>query len=179
MIYRVTHSGKTFTVDISEANGKLQISVNGRQLESAVESDHQHQKFLMLLDNHSFDTEVFRADGTTQVFMLGREFDCHVIDERLASIREQAGIADHHRSELRAPMPGLVTKLLHQVGDNVKKGDPVIIVEAMKMENELRAPSAGTVAEIAATVGKPVDKGQVLMTFDAVDAAAIKTPGKQ
>ncbi|MBX9929339.1 MAG: acetyl-CoA carboxylase biotin carboxyl carrier protein subunit [Gemmatimonadaceae bacterium] len=60
-------------------------------------------------------------------------------------------------------MPGLVVKVHVAVGDVVTAGQPVVAMEAMKMENELRAPSAGTVHAIRATPGSAVEKGAVLV----------------
>jgi biotin carboxyl carrier protein len=70
--------------------------------------------------------------------------------------------ADVEGAPLKAPMPGMIVKYLKQVGDAVNKGDTVVILEAMKMENALRAPSDGTVTAINFSVGDSVAKDDVL-----------------
>ncbi len=67
--------------------------------------------------------------------------------------------------DLKAPMPGLVLNILVKPGDNVRKNDPVLVLEAMKMENVIKAPCDAVVKAVAAEKGKPVEKGQLLITF--------------
>ncbi|MSP63788.1 MAG: biotin/lipoyl-binding protein [Myxococcales bacterium] len=62
-------------------------------------------------------------------------------------------------------MPGKVVKVLVQVGDAVKAGQGLLVVEAMKMENELRAPRDGAVADVSAREGQSVEAGQILATI--------------
>jgi len=64
---------------------------------------------------------------------------------------------------LQAPMPGKILELLSAEGDEVELGDPVAILEAMKMENELKAPCAGTIDSISVTKGTSVEKNQILL----------------
>jgi biotin carboxyl carrier protein len=65
-----------------------------------------------------------------------------------------------------APMPGRVVRLLVANGDAVAARQPVVVVEAMKMENELRAPKAGTVKDLSVTTGQSVEAGKVLMVIE-------------
>lgn len=67
---------------------------------------------------------------------------------------------------ITAPMPGSIFKVMVKPGDTVKKGDVVIILEAMKMENEIFAAEDGTVATVAVTEGATVNTGDVLVTFN-------------
>ena len=67
--------------------------------------------------------------------------------------------------EVRAPMPGLVLRVLAAVGDAVEAGQGLVVLEAMKMENELKAPAAGVVAAIHAAPGAAVAKGELLVAF--------------
>jgi biotin carboxyl carrier protein len=67
--------------------------------------------------------------------------------------------------EIKAPMPGLVLKLLVKEGDTVKKNDPVLILEAMKMENVIKSPGDATVSKIHAQEKTAVEKGQLLVSF--------------
>ena len=68
--------------------------------------------------------------------------------------------------EIKAPMPGLVLNILVRAGESVKKNDPVLVLEAMKMENLIKAPGDAVVAKIQAEKGKAVEKGQILVSFE-------------
>lgn len=69
------------------------------------------------------------------------------------------------RDKLTAPMPGVVLSIDTSVGAVVKRGDPVLVLEAMKMKNELRAPTDGVVSEIYVTAGQQVKYGEFLVRF--------------
>ena len=75
-----------------------------------------------------------------------------------------AGAAE---AEVRAPMPGLVVRVLAEEGDEVDEGDGLLVLEAMKMENELCAPAAGTVTALHTEEGASADKGEVLVEIEA------------
>ena len=67
--------------------------------------------------------------------------------------------------DLKAPMPGLVLSVLVKPGDRVKRNDPVLVLEAMRMENLSRAPADAEVKAVLAEKGRPVEKGQPLIQF--------------
>ena len=67
---------------------------------------------------------------------------------------------------LQAPMPGKILDLLAAEGDKVELGEPVAILEAMKMENELKAPCAGTLQSVSVTKGANVEKNQILLEIE-------------
>lgn len=71
-----------------------------------------------------------------------------------------------HHSDVKAPMPGLLLKLKVNIGDEIKIGDSILILEAMKMENELRSPASGTVKSIHFNEGQSVEKDSVIMTIE-------------
>jgi pyruvate carboxylase subunit B len=74
--------------------------------------------------------------------------------------------AEKSVGSLQAPMPGKILELLSSEGDEVELGDPVAILEAMKMENELKAPCAGTIQSISVTTGASVEKNQILLEIE-------------
>lgn len=68
--------------------------------------------------------------------------------------------------EIKAPMPGMVINILVAPGDAVKKNDPLLVLEAMKMENVIKAPGDAVVKTVPAEKGKAVEKGQLLVSFE-------------
>jgi biotin carboxyl carrier protein len=165
--YIVDTGNLSVKVEIVEDGHGLHVKVDGKPMDISVEADRTFNKLLMLLDSRSYDTEVFRDNGRTSVFLLGRRFDCVVEDERLATIRRVAGAAAAGSGcEIRAPMPGLVVRIVKEAGEKVKRGESVIIVEAMKMENELPAPEDGVVKDVRVETGQAVDKGELLIVLE-------------
>lgn len=110
-----------------------------------------------------------RADGRWHLVDCGTVHEVEAIDERTRHIRSLsgAGTAQATGGVVKAPMPGLVMRVLVQVGDLVSAGQGLVVLEAMKMENELKAPAAGVVQVIRATAGSAVEKGSVLVELGA------------
>lgn len=82
---------------------------------------------------------------------------------------QQLGLATGKSQKInsvKAPMPGLVINILVQAGQAVQKDDPLMILEAMKMENVIKAAGEGVVKKINIEKGQPVDKGQTLLEFE-------------
>ena len=69
------------------------------------------------------------------------------------------------QSELIVPMPGVILEIKTKTGSNVKKGDPPLTLEAMKMENMIKAPSDVIIKSVEVTPGQSIEKNQVLVTF--------------
>lgn len=107
--------------------------------------------------------------GQWAVGMQGTTFDVEVLDQRTRHIRNLAGptAAMAGGGVLRAPMPGLVVRVQAEPGQAVAAGAPLVVLEAMKMENQLKAPAAGVVGEVKVAAGAAVEKGQVLVTLSA------------
>lgn len=168
MRYIVTIGDREFDVDVSDAANGPVVTVNGRALTTSIVRDQDDHRFLLLLDAKAYDAEVFASNGEKCVLLHGRGFDCRIEDQRLVAIRKAAGVKiGAARKELHAPMPGLVVKILHRAGEVIKKGQPLLVVEAMKMENELKSPTDGVIAEVHAVAGRPVEKGALLVTFES------------
>lgn len=68
--------------------------------------------------------------------------------------------------QIKAPMPGLILQVMVAAGEEVKAGQPLVILEAMKMENVIKSPRDGRVRELKAIKGNTVEKGAVLIQFD-------------
>jgi len=124
--------------------------------------------FSILLNGASHTLVASRASGGYEVLSGGILLKVDVETERERLLRQYAGtaIAGHHRLEIHAPMPAMVTRIQVKIGDEVTEGQGLIILEAMKMENELRAQQAGKVKEICVARGKAVEKGQLLLLLE-------------
>jgi len=111
----------------------------------------------------SFDKESktaqIKVNGSTYTVAAKDQFDI-LLDQLGLSALNAAKV-----SEIKAPMPGLVLKLFVEVGAEVKKGDNLFILEAMKMENIIKSPADATVKTVKIKPGNKVEKGQVLLQF--------------
>ena len=106
--------------------------------------------------------------GRYSLWLDGFRFDVEALDERTRTIRDMT--AEHAipagPTPLVAPMPGLVVRVDARVGEQVRAGQGLVVMEAMKMENELRAHAAGTVKAVHASPGMAVEKGTVLVELE-------------
>lgn len=118
---------------------------------------------LYKIDNVEYDkhTVTFTIDGNWCEVDVRNEQD--LLLDRLGFKR----LGEIGEGELNAPMPGKILEVLVSEGDEVELGDPVAILEAMKMENELKAPITGTVTSIAVAKGDSLDKNDVILEIEA------------
>ncbi|WP_062011830.1 acetyl/propionyl/methylcrotonyl-CoA carboxylase subunit alpha [Aureimonas sp. AU4] len=112
-------------------------------------------------EGHRRRFEVVLGNGAVTVFEAGRTDTFRRVDPL-----DRDGGADAGGDAIHSPMPGLVTRLLASAGDTVAAGDPVLVVEAMKMEHTLRAPRDGRIAEVRVGEGARVDDGDVLVLLE-------------
>ena len=133
--------------------------------------EEKKNSFHLIKDFHSYTVEVVKADTIEKKFEIQVNGNVYGLDlkDKHDELLLQLGL-DNLKSkkinEIKAPMPGLVLEARVKVGDIVKKGDPVIVLEAMKMENILKSPSDGIVKKITAEKGTVVEKNQVLVIFE-------------
>lgn len=126
------------------------------------------QQFHVLRDNKAYRVEVVDADFAQKRFTLrinGREVQVG-LRNRVERQIEELGLESQGQlliNEIRAPMPGLVLSISVEEGTPVKAGDPLVILEAMKMENVLTAPRDGEIAAILVKAGQTVNKMEVLV----------------
>lgn len=166
MLQVITANEKKWQVDIL----KNEIWVNN----SSFQWDLHPLKpgfFHILKDNKSYSAEVVQADYQTKSFVIRINKSLHTIQvkDRFDLLLEQMGmsqVATHKINEVKAPMPGLIVDIKVKVGQEVKKGNPIIILEAMKMENILKSPDNGIVKTIKVKVRDNVEKNEVLIQFE-------------
>lgn len=142
--------------------------------DNLVQSDIQkisEREFHVLRNNISYRVEVLKADYEAKEFEIRINGNIHTLTakDRMDLLLESLGMentASAKVSDLKAPMPGLVLELLIEEGATVEKGTPLMILEAMKMENVLKATGEGTIKSIPVKKGQNVEKGAVLIEFE-------------
>jgi len=121
----------------------------------------------LLLDNQSLEAIVEERNQAWEVLIHGELYAVRVQDERAYRLAKDRGPVAEVTGDatVKSPMPGLIIKVPVEVGQVVMKGDKVIILESMKMENELRSPRDGIVTHVYIEAGASVEKDQVLVTI--------------
>lgn len=126
--------------------------------------------FHILVNNRSFTAELIEMDATAKVVILSINSHLYTIQlkDRFDQLLEQMGMSEAATTkvnDIKAPMPGLIVGINVQPGDVVKKGDAVLVLEAMKMENLIKAAGEGTIRTIRVNKGDRVEKNQILIEF--------------
>src|SRR5579884_4163844 len=128
-------------------------------------------RYSLIINNKSYEVFARRLNKpdegesqTYEIFFAGQRFEVQVEDERTRSLTSAAASA-HSSGEarIRAPMSGLVIGVPFESGASVTRGQTVVILEAMKMENDLSTPINGTIKEIRVSKGQTVNQGDVLV----------------
>ncbi len=125
--------------------------------------------YSLIVNGESFEGYVYPDEGGWQVLLLGRSYSVNIEDEREKRLRtsESGPVSPGREYSLKAPMPGLAVAVLVSEGQQVEKGQILVIFESMKMQNELRAPYAGTVARLRVKAGESVQQKQILLNLVA------------
>jgi len=121
--------------------------------------------YSVLLNGRSYEARIEQSDDHVIVFIDGHRFDIEMSDPRRWT-RHSARSGVEGRSNITAPMPGKVVRLLVAEGDTVTAGQGLLVVEAMKMQNEMKAPKAGRVVTIAVREGATVAAGETLAVIE-------------
>ena len=170
MKFVATMDGKQHTVEVQKdednpdlfhmsLDGKSHV-VDARRMPSQIVS--------ILMDHKSYDVDLERLakksdtlDGRIHVRVRGRVLRFEILDERRLKMKEAQGFRFDVGGvvAIDSPMPGKVIKILKKEGDEVKEGDGIVVIEAMKMENELKTPKPGKVKEIKVKEGDAVEAG--------------------
>jgi biotin carboxyl carrier protein len=147
-------------------NDQYKLTVNGRtyQVDALM---LEHGTMTMLVDGQSYSVEFEENGDEVGVLLRGQVNRFDVADERRLRLRAAtAGFTMEGKQVVTAPMPGKVVKVLVKVGDEVKEGQGLVVVEAMKMENELKSPKAGKVTELFAKEGIAVENNAKLVVVE-------------
>lgn len=164
-MFTVKIQNTDFLVDKSDDS----ISVNGRPLSWDLQWISS-TKIHFLHQNKSIEAELisFERESKTLQIRFGNKISSLIIQDRHDLLLEKLGMnvsASNALKEIKAPMPGLILDLKVKPGDEVKKGDVVVILEAMKMENSIKSPGDGIVKLVKVNLKDSVEKNQVLIQF--------------
>lgn len=144
-VYEVTIDGQRYTVDACAAEQSV---------------------FSLLVDGSHYEVHYGRERDRYTLLIAGEHYELQARNRRVRSAFAAAAGLVSGRQVVNAPMPGRVVRVLVQPGQQVKAGEPLLTLEAMKMENQLRSPIDGTVMETAVSQGQVVATGDKLLVVE-------------
>src|SRR4051812_23537201 len=162
MIKAVVNGDTPFIINKETCNGQP-IEWSGIELPAG--------NYSIVLDGRSYMAQVLKVDKEAKMVTIiidQQEYEV-AIEEPIDQLLSAMGIKNamtRKVNDIKAPMPGLVLKILVTPGQVIKKGDPVLILEAMKMENEFKATVDAVVKEIKVAERTAVEKGEVLVILE-------------
>jgi len=164
--------GLEFLVEILDDH---HVRFGGDVLEVDLAAVSGEPLYSLIINGESFEGYVYPDEDGWQVLLLGQFYQVRVEDERDKRLRTatQDVVRSGVEFVLKAPMPGLVISVQVTEGQLVEKGQTLLILESMKMQNELRAPYSGKVARLRIKAGESVEQKQILLILTTTSNNAI------
>jgi len=166
MKYRVHIDGTEREVDVQFAGDSLVLSLDGKPV--AADVRRIPGGISLLIANKVYDVMLGGAADTLDLAAGAARRRVQVVSERQRA-RRTRGASGAGGSELRAPMPGRIVEVSVAVGDPVEPGSPLVVIEAMKMQNELRAEVSGHVKSVEVSPDQSVESGALLVAIEVAE----------
>jgi biotin carboxyl carrier protein len=130
----------------------------------------KHNNYLLKIDNKIYQASMlFNLNGAVDIFINQKTYKVNVLtslQDKALKLIQQSELNQSSSTKITSPMPGLVIKINKSLGDKVKKGETVLVLEAMKMENEIKAPIDGQITELKIKSGLAVEKNTLLFVIE-------------
>jgi acetyl/propionyl-CoA carboxylase alpha subunit len=166
MKYIAEVDGLEFPIEILDEH---HVCFGGEILEVDLSAVSGQPLYSMIVNGESFEGYVYPDERSWQVLLLGRSYTISIEDEREKRLQttDTGAVSPGREYTLKAPMPGLAFAVLIKEGQKVEKGQILVILESMKMQNELRAPFAGNIVRLKIKAGDSVQQKQILLNLIA------------
>jgi len=163
---QVNTQDKSFRFELRQDGDRLYIKRDGTEcVADMVRLGNKRYSLILNGRSHEIGAD-FASDGYI-IFSGSRSARYVVEDYEIARMKKKAGIDDRARLKIvAAPMPGLIVTVNCKPGDKIKKGEPLLVMEAMKMENDIKSPVPGKIKAVSVSAGENVDKGQTLVELE-------------
>jgi biotin carboxyl carrier protein len=162
--YFATIGENEYEVEITDG----QITIDGELVMVDLEPIREPALYSVLFDGHSYELLIEADRFNYAVTLRGEQYQVQVEDERtrkLTAGRKAPSLPDGELA-VKAPIPGLVVKVLAAEGDEVAEDQALLILEAMKMENEIRSPRAGKVKKVDVLPGQRIEQNAVMIILE-------------
>jgi len=166
-VYIATIGDREYRIELLDEH---RVKINGQEYDVDFTAIGGHPLYSLLASGRSFEVSVHPLPEakTWHVLLRGRLYEVVVEDEEERRLRAQAGVEreDRRTVRIKSPMPGLVVDVKVEPGQDVAKGEVLLILESMKMQNEIKAPRAGRVSAVFVQAGQSVAQGEPLVQID-------------
>ena len=170
MKYFVNVNGHDHEVNLTERLGELIVEVDGEPMELVYEEVDKLGQVLAIVGGASFGVSIEGDSSKAGITIAGHFYDVEIEDERERAAHAAARAAGAGGGTVKSVMPGIVVSLLAGEGDTVEEGQPLLVLEAMKMQNEISAPVAGVIRRIHVGEGEAVSAGAKLVEIEPEEA---------
>jgi len=155
------------TFDIETRDNNLRVNGSAIHLDTVRLSQSQ---FHVIHNNRSYNIEIVDEDkaGKSMAIKVNGNLHQVLLEDQFDRLLKRLGLDNMSGAkvkDIKAPMPGLVLSIIAREGQEIKKGESLLVLEAMKMENILKSPADGVIQKISVDIGDKVEKNQVLITF--------------
>jgi biotin carboxyl carrier protein len=165
-MYKAKIKDKEFQIEYDEK----QLTIDGKKFDADI-LEFKKNRFHIIRGNRSFDAEILKVNKEEKTVSIKVNNNVYsiLVKDKYDELLHEIGIdqsAGKTVNDIKAPMPGMVLKVIVESGQKIQKGDAMLILEAMKMENILKAPSDGVIKKIQILKGDKVEKNQVLIRME-------------
>ena len=161
-------NNKSYELELDNSTEPISVHVDGRLIKVDLQPISKEDFYSLLVDNRSYQLFIKKDSQGYDVAIGGQRFFVELQDEKPRQPRNllKADEKPKGQIEIKAPMPGLIVKIEVEEGQKINKGDGLVIIEAMKMENEVRANVGGIIKEVLKKEKESVEKDMVLMIIE-------------
>ena len=154
-----------------KVNGDVELEFNLDEIQNLDAQPLPNQKYHVLQENKSFKAEIAKSDFLNRKYTVKINSNSYEVDiaNELDLLIEEMGLSLGNAqmvNDIKAPMPGLILEVNVKEGDEVKEGDYLLVLEAMKMENALTVPRDAVIKSISVEKGQTVEKNQLLIEME-------------
>lgn len=168
MKYFAVVNGEELEIELVERLGVITVKVDGEECEGSYEEVDGLGQIALYIGGRPFAVSIEGGKNDVQVTVAGHVYDIEIEDEReriARAVEKKRGGG----GTIKSVMPGVVVSLLVAEGDEVKVDQPILILEAMKMQNEILSPADGRVKSIHIEEGQAIPGGELMVTLDVGD----------
>ena len=166
MKYWVEFEDGGFEVSVIDENGSKRIFLNGESNEVELLSLDGKNTYVAFVDGRPLIFQAnFKSNGTLEISFPDRTHEMTIV-KSIGRSGERRKAEQKGPRKVKSPMSGLIVDVMTEIGREVKKGEALLVLEAMKMRNEIKAPRDGVVKELKVSKGQTVEAGAVLLTIE-------------